>query len=175
MPARACADRNDAVDSHFRAFACVAITNHVLKNEAAVGLQFLDQVGVGRQRDYDDRNLMAQDHTEVGLEPIVAVMGDQVDAIGKPVHVLADAGDVLVQRGAAARIKRGHRADDFCIALGDDEFGGRGNEHRTGHDRQANLGAKAHGECVGPGHRSARSSKSPWSNARRPLTVAWKA
>ena len=73
MPARACADRDDAIHAHFRAFLGMAVFDYILKDEAAIGLQLLYQIGIGSERQHDDGHFVFEHHVQISLQPRVAL------------------------------------------------------------------------------------------------------
>jgi hypothetical protein len=167
-------DRDDAVDPHFGAFLGVAVADDVLEDEAAVGLQLAHKPGVRGERQHDDRDLVLQDDIEIGGEPLVALVRDEIDAPGLRADACRNAREILVERFGAPRIERGHRADDSGVALRDDEIGRRGEEHRPRHDREAEAGFEPGGEAD-IRHAAPRQAIRPSSRTRRSPTWARKA
>ena len=142
MAARPCAHGNDPIDPQLRALLGMAVLDHVLEHQAAIGLQLPDQIAIGGQRQHYDGHLVLEDNLQIGLKPGVTGMRDEVDGIGQVSDTRRNPRNILVQNRSRARIKRGHRANDPGAALCDHQIRGRGDEHRPGHHREAQFGAK---------------------------------
>jgi len=134
-------NRNHAVDSQLGAFSRMPVGGDIVENEASVIVDRLDDCRARGERKHDDGNLSRDDDLEIGVEPRIALVGDQID---RKRNVAAfqgalDHSDLLVEQPGRPRIERRHGPDDAAPALRDDESGRRGNEHRAGHDGDAKL------------------------------------
>jgi hypothetical protein len=152
VTARPGGDGDQTVDLRLCAFSRMSIADDVVEDESAVAVDRVDDLGVRRQREHDDRNAMPDDHVQIRCQTVVAAVGDQIDRVRNFAagEFRLDPADVRVQVGRGARIQGRHRADDAGSALGDHEVGRGSDEHRSGHDRYPKLGSQPSGECGVP-------------------------
>ena len=125
MAAGAGAHRDQAVDAGFRRLAGVAHVDDVVEHEPAIALHGADQLLHGAERGDDQRHLVLDRDLEVGLQPRIALVHDQIHAErrARPAGVAFDAVEPLAdldQPGlvvlARAVVERRKRADDAGAA-----------------------------------------------------------
>ena len=85
MPARARADRDDAVDALRRRFFGVAQIDHIVKHDAAIAVHGGDHFGGRPQARDDDGHAVFHAQRHVMLQAIVAAVHDLVDREGRDV------------------------------------------------------------------------------------------
>ena len=88
-----------SVDAHLGAFARVAVARDIVEHEPAIGMDRRDDLGVGPERQHDDRRLVLDDQVEIGAEPRVGAMADEIDRIRRRTirQRLLDPGQIRVE------------------------------------------------------------------------------
>lgn len=141
MATRSGCDGDQPIDTRLGGFLCVPAGGHVMKYQAAVAVHgvhyFLDRAEAGD----DDRYLVLDADLQVGLQPWIAVVHDQVHGVGSRVLQLGQARFDLLQPGletAAFALIEGGKATHHTIATaGQDQFRVGDQKHRRGHQGQA--------------------------------------
>ena len=136
-------NRDHAVDSELSAFSRMAVAGDIVEDQAAVVVNRLRRLsGSCAERQYDDGNLARDDDFEIGVEPRVALVGDEIDREMErrslrdsvSIEAICSSSSAVVRALSAGMAPMMPRA-----ALRDGESGRRGDEHRAGHDRDAKL------------------------------------
>jgi hypothetical protein len=127
----------------------VAIVDHVMQHDAAIGMHRGIHLRHGAERGNHDRHLVFDAHHQVVLEPFVRHVHDLVDGKGgrRTVRVLGvvrcelfgDLGEPFVQLRFRTRIKRREGADDAGLALGKRQLRMRYDEEWRGDDGEPQI------------------------------------
>ena len=149
MPARTCADAGQAVRARCYGLLREADSDDIGQHDAAVGMHHVNHWLGAAQRGHHDGRLVFGDQLQVLRQACVTRMRDEVGAPG------ADGGGALLiscKRKAfgdlahpfielfnGPRVRRGEGPDDARLARGQHQLGAGDEEHRRGHDRQAQM------------------------------------
>jgi len=152
MAAGTCRHRDQAVSALLDGFVGKGVVDDVVHHHTAVAVDGFVHIGASPQRGDDHRHLVLDDHLDVVIQAVVALVHDLVDGerCGRVVRVglvvgrqgLGDLGQPLVQLGCRAGIERRHRADHAGLALLDDELGVADDEQRRADDRKRPVGER---------------------------------
>ncbi len=158
MPARAGGDRDEPVGTLFNRLVRETVVDDVVHRDAAPIVHRLVQFLARAERGDDHRHLPFLADLHVFLEPAIGAVDDLVDrercrrTIGIVAimrgQFLGDLVHPFIELARRPGIERGEAADDTRLALGDDQFRPRHDEHRRTDDRQAQAverGGDGHG------------------------------
>ena len=155
MPAGAAAYRDQAIDAGLQRLFRVAHFDDIVKHGAAVFMHARHQCGGCRERRDDDGHFVLEDDFEIGVEPLVGFVHDQVDRVrsdflvGMLALVLRELGldtrEPLVELFLWTRVQRGERADHAGLALLDHQLGAGHNEHGSAEHGDAQTAADLRG------------------------------
>ena len=140
MTARAGTDENKPVDPGANGAAGMADIGHVMKHHAAIAVHRIHHFAHGAERGDDQRHLVVHADFQIGLNPGIAAVNDQIDTEGGRPFIAAEGRFYLFQPGfetfAAALIERRKGAENPGSAAGDHQFRPRSQKHRRGDDGQ---------------------------------------
>jgi hypothetical protein len=132
VPACAGGDGDDAVGALVDRLVCELVRDHVVQDDATVGVNGLVDLLTGTERGDHDRDPVLDDHLEVLLEPLVGAVHDLVDGerrdvlLGVACRVVGVAlGDLLQpvdEHRLRTRVECRERPDDSGLALGGHQF-----------------------------------------------------
>ncbi len=147
MAARAGGDRDQPVGSLFQRLPREAGVDHVVHDDAAIGVDGLVHLRHRAERGDDDRRLVLHAHFDVVHQPVIALVHDLIDGKGRrgPVRMFlvmfgkfgSDPIEPLVQHLGRPGIQRREGPDDAGLALGDHQIRSGDDEHRRGDDGDA--------------------------------------
>ena len=157
VTARAGGHRNQAVGALFDRLVRKGVVDDVVQHHTAPAVHRIVEISAGAERRDDDRHLVLGAEQKVGVEPVVALVHDLVDGVGRgrpsgcarscARERFGDLGEPLVEHRRRTRVERRHRTDHPRGALRDHEFRVADDEQRRADDGQGQ--ALKHG---GQGH-----------------------
>ncbi len=141
MAASAGGHRDQPVDAGFGGLLGVAAGGHVMEHQPAIAVHGVDHVLHRAEAGDHDGHLFLDADRQIRLQARVGWVDDQVDGEGRRLLQLRKARFDLLQPGAKAvavtLVERGEAADDSIAAAGEHQRRVGNQEHRRGHQRQA--------------------------------------
>lgn len=146
--------RDQAVDPGLGGLFGVAAGGDVVEHQAAVAMHSVYHFAHCAEAGDDDRYAVLDADPQVGLQPRIGVVDDQVHRIGRGIVQRLQAGPNLLQptleTAALALVERREAADDAAAAAGQHQLRVGYQEHRRGHHRQSQAlveqGGQGHGQ-----------------------------
>jgi hypothetical protein len=138
MAAGAVCHGDEAVDAGLGRLGREFQVGDVVEDFSAIGLYGRDQLAVEAERGDDQRNAALDDDGQIGLEPRIAAVDDEVDAEGRGLRPEPprDLVQPVAKSLARALVERRKAADDAGIARFHHEVRPRDQEHRRRDRRQ---------------------------------------
>ncbi|CFN74999.1 Uncharacterised protein [Bordetella pertussis] len=161
VAARAGAHQDQAVDAGLQGLLGVAHGRDVVEDLAAPGMHAGNQVAGRAQAGDDVGHPVAGAHVQVVFEPVVRLVDDLVDRVGRHdavrmrAAVFGQAGldfvEPVAQQRLGARIERGKRPHDAADALRDRQLGVGDDKHGRADHGQGHAGVQLGNHGMGHG------------------------
>ena len=147
MPAGAGADQDEAIDTGLDRLLGMAQRNHVVEDEATIGMRGLDDFAGGLEAGQQERHTVAHTGFEIAGQPVIGTVRDEIDRIGRirAGQAVFDPGEPIVEGLLRPGVERGERTDNAGAAFGNHEIDAGDDEHRRRDDGQA-QGAEGGGK-----------------------------
>ena len=85
-PPAPAANQNQPVDTGLCCFSCMPDRRHIVKDEASIGVDPVDQVFQRPERGYDQRHFVSLADLQIGFQARVGVVDDQIDPVWRVIR-----------------------------------------------------------------------------------------
>ena len=149
MPARPGRNRDQAIGALFQRLAGKDRIDHIMQDNAAIGMDCIIHLDARAERGDHHRNLVFHAHFDIVIEPVIGLVDDLVDRKRgrRAVRILRvifgqfrrDPVQPFIQLGLGPGVQRREGSDHTGLALRDHQVGIGNNEKRAPDHRNSKL------------------------------------